>query len=67
MTAEHINYIFYRSCVEKKNFSEEEANDVIDRVLANEQRLMYYYKCPFCSSFHLTKNEPNNETMIEII
>jgi hypothetical protein len=54
------NYIIQRSCLEKKNLTEDRANDLVDKILREEGRLIYYYKCEFCSSFHLTKKVPNS-------
>lgn len=67
MTAEMTQYIIERSCLNKANLTEESANNIIDRVLQNEQKLLYYYKCSFCNSFHLTSKEPTGNTKLEII
>jgi len=49
-----ITEIIERSCTNKKSLSKEEADDIIDRK-ARRGQVMYYYKCEFCSRFHLTK------------
>lgn len=53
-----VQYIMNRTCLQKSNLTEERANSIIDHHLKNG-KLLYYYKCPFCNSFHLTKKIPN--------
>lgn len=63
---EHIKYIIERSCLNKKSFSEEGANRAVDN-FANEKKEMYFYKCDFCGSFHLTSSSPNIPKVIKFI
>lgn len=51
-----IAYIIGRSCLRKANLTEEEANALVDHILKTEGRLIYFYKCTFCNSIHLTKS-----------
>jgi hypothetical protein len=67
VTHDKIEYIFERSCLRKANLTEEVANSIIDRCLQQENRMLYYYKCNFCNSFHLTSQEPTSETKVEVI
>lgn len=61
-----IEWVMNSACLRKKNLSEEEANRIIDYHFKNG-RLLYYYKCPFCLSFHLTKkSEEVQERLIAI-
>lgn len=53
-----IRFIFERSCLKKSNLSLETANNIVD-LHAREGRLLYYYKCNFCSSYHLSKKSPS--------
>jgi len=53
--AEVIKRIFERSCLGKANLSEEGANRVIDTEAARGNCL-YFYKCVYCGSHHMTKN-----------
>lgn len=67
MLPQEIEYIFDRSCLRKKQLTEEIANKIVDQQLNEEGRLMYFYKCPFCSSFHLTSKIPYEETRLKVI
>ena len=58
---EHIKYVIERSCLNKKSFSEETANKVID-FLASKNEEMY-----FCGSHHLTSRTPNVPKVIRIL
>lgn len=54
------------ACLRKANLTEEQANSIIDHRL-KEGMLLYYYKCKFCSSFHLTRKSPlEHEEKLEI-
>jgi hypothetical protein len=55
-----------RSCLDKKSFSEEKANKVVD-FLASKNEEMYFYKCDFCGSHHLTSRTPNVPKVIRIL
>lgn len=56
--AKEIEFIINRSCLSKKSMSKELADKAVDRAL--ERGLMlYYYKCQFCGSLHMTSKEPN--------
>lgn len=67
MTKEDIDKKFDAVCLRKRNLSENEANDYIDKYLIETNVLLYYYKCPFCSSIHLTKKEPYELEIFEVI
>jgi hypothetical protein len=58
MNMEMIQAVMESCCLSKANLSEEEANNIIDKVLMDEGLLLYYYKCPFCRSHHLTRSIP---------
>jgi aspartate carbamoyltransferase regulatory subunit len=62
----HIKYILERSCLNKKSFSKEAADKVVD-FMATQKKEMYYYKCDFCSSYHLTSHYPDIPKKLEII
>jgi hypothetical protein len=51
-----IRWIMDRVCLRKKNLSEEEANEVVDWA-AKQGRVLYFYKCEFCGSHHMTSKE----------
>lgn len=66
--AHKVKFVIEKSCVDKRNFSEAKANDMIDYYLKEQNLLLYYYKCPYCSSHHLTKKQPVSfEQQVEII
>jgi hypothetical protein len=62
-----IPHYFERACLSKSNLTEEEANSIIDKRVREDNLVLYYYKCPLCSSIHLTSREPNHETNLEVI
>lgn len=66
----HPNTVMHQmnaSCLRKKNFSEEGANQVVDAFLS-KGKLLYYYKCNYCLSFHMTSSPPKKpKTRFEII
>lgn len=47
------NHVAHRQCLRKKNLSLEKANQVVD-AKATKGILVYFYKCPWCSSYHIT-------------
>ena len=49
-----LRTIIERTCTNKVEMSEEEANQTIER-FAQKGRIMYFYRCPFCSRFHVTR------------
>jgi len=57
MSPQEKVWIIHRSCIEKKSFKLEAVNKVIDKLM-EQGTIMYYYHCPLCSSYHLTKNPP---------
>lgn len=67
MSQDEIKHIFERSCLRKAQLSENDANCIIDFHLETDGLLLYYYKCPFCNSIHLTKQVPQDETRVEVI
>lgn len=48
-----IQFIMQKACLSKKNLTKEAADRLVD-FFAGEGKLMYYYKCEFCSSYHMT-------------
>lgn len=53
--------IINRSCTNKKAFNLKKADQIVTSYLERKE-LMFYYKCPICKSYHLTKNEPSKKT-----
>jgi len=64
--SDHIKYVIERSCINKKSFSEEKANEIVD-FFASKNEEMYYYKCDFCGSYHLTSRQPNIPKILRIL
>lgn len=54
ISPEVVKLIFEKACLTKANLTEEVANCIVDKA-ARDGLLLYFYKCPFCSSFHMTK------------
>lgn len=64
---EKIIRLINRSCIEKTGLSKEGADRIVD-FNAKNGILLYYYKCVYCSAYHITKNEPyDTNNGIEII
>ncbi len=57
MDSQMIAYLMERMCLRKSNLQEEQANRIIDEELTRG-RVLYYYKCPLCSSHHITSQPP---------
>lgn len=55
-----VKFLIERSCLDKKNLSKQEADRVVDWN-SSRGKLLYYYKCDFCQSYHMTRQEPNNK------
>lgn len=53
-----IKWHFRRACLRKANLSLEEADRIVD-LWASQGKLLYYYKCEFCLSIHLTRTMPS--------
>jgi hypothetical protein len=66
VTVTDIKFIFYRACLRKANLSLADAESIVTKSMS-ENKLLYYYKCDFCSSYHLTSQEPNCEKKLETI
>ena len=60
-----ISYIIKRTCLDKRQLSKLNADIAIESY-AKKKIVMYYYKCPFCSSYHLTKKERVDEWLTVI-
>jgi hypothetical protein len=60
------HYYIDKSCLHKANLSEDEANAVVDTEARNN-RVIYYYKCQLCGSYHLTHVEPFQNNKLNII
>lgn len=67
MTASDIAYIYERACLRKANLSEESANRIIDLALKDRKQMLYYYKCQFCSSYHLTSKQPFHSDNVKVL
>lgn len=67
VSAKDITRYFERSCLRKANLSEEKANRIIDDNIKYYDLVLYYYKCDFCCSHHLTSSEPTKYSHVEII
>lgn len=65
MTPEEKVKFIYRSCINKKNFTEEGANAVVDK-LSSQGILMYFYKCQLCNAFHLTSKPPLEDVDLNV-
>lgn len=61
-----IKFVIDRACLRKVNLTEEQANRVVD-IEASQGRLLYFYKCEFCNSFHMTSREGEVEKQLTII
>jgi hypothetical protein len=61
-----VDRIIRRSCLSKKSFSKEGADKIVDK-LAFKNEEIYYYKCDFCSSYHLTSRIPNIPKILSIL
>jgi hypothetical protein len=57
ITKDLIEYVFERACLRKKNLTFIQAEQVVDERF-RKGSLVYYYKCEFCSSYHITSKEP---------
>jgi len=55
----NVEWFIQRSCLNKKSLSLQKANEVVDKAV-NQGLMLYYYKCRFCSSFHMTSKPPND-------
>ena len=66
-TAENIQFIIERSCLNKRSYTRKSADDVVDQALKEHNKLFYYYKCQFCNSFHLTSKEPVVVKHLEVV
>ncbi len=54
MNQDRIAIIMKSTCLTKRNLSEKAANDIVDEN-AKIGIALYFYKCPFCSSVHMTR------------
>ena len=49
------------SCSKKKIFyTEEEAQQAADQAMEKYRSMQYFYRCPVCGFFHLTRIDPAN-------
>lgn len=64
--ASRIQFIINQACLRKGNLRQEEADRIVDHH-AREGRLIYYYKCDFCGSIHLTKHQTTPKRKLEVI
>ena len=60
LSPEQIHFIIERSCLQKKNLTKEEADVIVD-IHAFDKRMIYYYKCQFCGSYHMTSKPERPE------
>lgn len=63
---EFVAWVFERACNRKSNLNKEEADRIVDDH-ASQGRLMYYYKCQMCCSYHLTKQPSVSDQRLNII
>lgn len=57
--------IILKTCIDKVSLSEEVANRIVDRH-ASKGEILYYYKCRWCGSYHMTSHDGTIERL-EII
>lgn len=65
MTPEVVKMIFEKACLTKANLTEEIANCIVDKA-AKDGLLLYYYKCMFCGSYHMTRKPGGVENHLEL-
>lgn len=65
MTPSVVKMIFEKTCLTKTNLTEEIANCIVDQA-AKEGLLLYFYKCPFCGSFHMTRKAGDVENKLDL-
>lgn len=58
-------WIIKRTCIDKKSFSKEEADDIVDKK-AEQGLVFYWYKCQFCQRYHLSR-QSEAENKIKIV
>lgn len=61
-----IKLIFEKACLTKQNLTEEEANSIVDKA-AKDGLLLYFYKCDFCGSIHLTRTPGNVPQHLRVV
>lgn len=49
-------WVILRTCINKKSYSKQTADDYITEKL-KEGKILYYYKCQFCGRYHLSKSD----------
>lgn len=54
-----------KACIYKKSMTKKQADSCID-YFAEKGKLMFYYKCSFCNSYHATKNIYAKTSLIEV-
>lgn len=59
MSIDSVQWFYEKSCANKANLQEEEADSIVTAA-AKEGRLLFYYKCQMCCSYHLTKSTPSD-------
>ena len=57
----HTNRKEILSCLRKIAYSKAEVKKIA------EKKGMYYYKCPYCRKYHLTKQLQNPKSILDII
>lgn len=58
-------HIIEDGCIRKEGHTEEIASKIIDKA-AKRKKLLFYYKCDFCRSFHITK-KLNGGKLLKVI
>jgi hypothetical protein len=57
-----LRWFRMRTCLKKAKLTFRQADDKITlQPLGDAGELLYYYECPFCRWFHMTKRVPNPE------
>lgn len=65
MDKQQLVRLIHKMCTDKKGFSLEAANEVVD-YLASQKSLMFYYKCFICGQYHLTSKEPMDNSRAQL-
>ncbi len=67
MSPNDVTHEMDRVCLRKANLTEERANQIIDKALIESGLMLFYYKCPFCSSTHLTSSPPGYQKRLRVM
>lgn len=59
------SWIIWRTCISKRSLSFKEADDYITKKM-NEGVTLYWYKCQFCSRYHISR-QADSEHKLEVL